>query len=286
MSFVGKVLIVVQVVMSLCFMAFAGAVYVTHENWKTKHNDAQQQITALNQSKADIEASLSQARDERTKVETELTQEVNKFKLASQTEEAQVKDLTSRLNTTNNSLERQTAIAVQSQIEAEAREKESEGLRKQNFDLQKRIDEVSAELNIERDKSFNLNVQLVQLEERFTKLQIQEAFLAKVVRKRGWSTDPSTVEGLPNPPPTLQGLVEKIQKGKTNRTQYAVISVGEDDGLKVGHTLSALGERKGKPIYLGTVKVISVEADKAVCEVVDPSRLGDIEVGDNVTTDL
>ena len=69
MTFVGKVLIVVQVVMSLCFMAFAGAVYVTHENWKTKYEDSEQRIAQLNKAKSDIEANLSQARDEKARIE-------------------------------------------------------------------------------------------------------------------------------------------------------------------------------------------------------------------------
>ncbi|MCA9054634.1 MAG: hypothetical protein KDA75_12405 [Planctomycetaceae bacterium] len=286
MSFVGKVLIVVQVVMSLCFMAFAGAVYVTTDNWKTKHEQSEEQLGSMKTSIANVEASLSQARDERAAVESTLKQEADKWKLAFQNEEAQVKDLTGRLNNINNGLERQTAIAQSAQTEAGNREKESEVLRKQNIDLQKRIDEVSAELNTERDKSFNSEVALRQLEERFGKLQVQTAFLEKIVRKYDLPTDPAIVEGLENPPPKLDGLVEQVEKGKTNRTRYVVISVGQDDGLRVGHELEVLGARQQKTIYLGAVKVISVEADKAVCEVVAPSKLGDIEVGDNVTTKL
>jgi hypothetical protein len=200
--------------------------------------------------------------------------------------EAQVKDLTSRLNNVNNALERQTALAIAKQIEAENREKESEVLRKQNFDLQKRNDEVAAELNSERDKSFNLEVARRQLEERFSKLQIQTAFLEKIVRKFSLPTDPAIVQNLENPPPHVDGLVEEVRKGRTNRTQYVVITIGEDDGLNVGHELEVMGMRDSRPLYLGVVKVISVEADKAVCEVVKPGKQGDIEVGDNVTTNL
>ena len=38
MSFIGKVLIAAQLVMSLLFMAFAGAVFNMHQNWKEKHD--------------------------------------------------------------------------------------------------------------------------------------------------------------------------------------------------------------------------------------------------------
>jgi hypothetical protein len=85
MSFVGKVLIVVQVVMSLCFMAFAGAVYVTHENWQTKYTESQTQVTGLNDTIKNLEANLSQARQERDKISTEMQQEADKWKLAFQT---------------------------------------------------------------------------------------------------------------------------------------------------------------------------------------------------------
>src|SRR3970040_390648 len=37
MTFVGKVLVVVQVFLSLCFMAFAGAVYTVQQDWKAAH---------------------------------------------------------------------------------------------------------------------------------------------------------------------------------------------------------------------------------------------------------
>ncbi len=286
MSFVGKVLVVVQVVMSICFMAFAGAVYVAHENWKEKYETAEKSIATLQGTITTTEANLLQARQERDKLATDMEQEVGKWKLAFQSEETQVKDLTSRLNNTNNALERQTALAVAMQAEARNREQESEVLRQQNTDLQKQNDLTLAELNTERDNSFNHGVARRQLEDRFNKLQLQTAFLEKIVRKYNLPTDPAVVQNLESPPPRLDGLVEEVRKGRTNRTQYVVITVGEDDGLRVGHQLEVLGQREQKPIYLGVVKVISVLADKAVCEVVAPGKLGDIEVGDNVTTNL
>ncbi len=37
MTFVGKILVAVQVILSLCFMAFAGAVYTVQEDWKSAY---------------------------------------------------------------------------------------------------------------------------------------------------------------------------------------------------------------------------------------------------------
>lgn len=286
MTFVGKVLIVVQVVMSLCFMAFAGAVYVTHENWKGKYEDSEQRIAQLNKAKSDIEANLSQARDEKARIEKDSQEEINKERLRAQTEEAQVRNLTTRLNNTTKDLEQQRALAEAKGIEAANREQEAEVLRKQVADLQKRNDTVSAELNVERDAVFNTQVALEQLQTRFDKLQAVKVFLEKAVSKYGIPTDPAIVAGMQAPAPTLEGLVVTIEKGRTGRTKYAVLSVGEDDGLRVGHMLDVYGVRDQKPAYLGQIKVISVDPDHAVCEVVAPSKNGDIEVGDNVTTRL
>jgi chromosome segregation ATPase len=51
MTFVGKVLVVVQVVLSLCFMAFAGAVYTVQQEWKTAHD---KKVAELDASKKEV----------------------------------------------------------------------------------------------------------------------------------------------------------------------------------------------------------------------------------------
>lgn len=286
MSWVGKVLIVIQVVMSICFMAFAGAVYVAHENWKTRFEDGQQRIAQLEKDKADADVNLSRARDEADKSVRQLTTERDDWKTKFIDSEVRIQDLTSRLNNLNTNLERQTALAVAKGIEADNREKETEVLRKQNTDLQKRLDEANAELNTTRDVVFNTEVQLRQIQDRFDKLQVVRAFLEKIVKRYNLPTDPAIVEGMETPPPLVEGLVEEVQKGKTNRTQFVVITIGEDDGLRVGNVLEVLRIDPRKSLYLGQVRVIDVEADRAVCEVIKAGDIGDIEVGDNVTTRL
>lgn len=286
MSWVGKVLIVIQVVMSICFMAFAGAVYVAHENWKTRFEDGQQRIAQLEKDKADADVNLSRARDEADKSVRQLTTERDDWKTKFIDSEVRIQDLTSRLNNLNTNLERQTALAVAKGIEADNREKETEVLRKQNTDLQKRLDEANAELNTTRDVVFNTEVQLRQIQDRFDKLQVVKAFLEKIVKRYNLPTDPAIVEGMETPPPLVEGLVEEVQKGKTNRTQFVVITIGEDDGLRVGNVLEVLRIDPRKSLYLGQVRVIDVEPDRAVCEVIKAGEIGDIEVGDNVTTKL
>ena len=47
MTFVGKMLVVVQLVMSLVFMAFAAAVYSVQQSWKDEAASLQQQVSDL-----------------------------------------------------------------------------------------------------------------------------------------------------------------------------------------------------------------------------------------------
>ena len=44
MTFIGKMLIVVQLVLSLLFMAFAGAVFTVEQNWKQQFTDKDQDL--------------------------------------------------------------------------------------------------------------------------------------------------------------------------------------------------------------------------------------------------
>src|SRR5579871_4225038 len=47
MHFVGKILVVVQLILTICFMAFAGAVSATQSNWKKAQQATQKKLDAL-----------------------------------------------------------------------------------------------------------------------------------------------------------------------------------------------------------------------------------------------
>jgi hypothetical protein len=60
------------------------------------------------------------------------------------------------------------------------------------------------------------------------------------------------------------------------------ISIGSDDGLRNGNTLEVFRLRP-KPVYLGTVKVLLVEAHRAVARPLAGSKM-DFQVGDSVAS--
>ena len=62
------------------------------------------------------------------------------------------------------------------------------------------------------------------------------------------------------------------------------ISLGEDDGLREGHDLEVYRIRGGRHSYVGRVKVVSVQPDRAVCKVDPNFRQSNIERQDRVKT--
>ncbi len=288
MSFVGKVLIVVQVVMSICFMAFAGAVYVTQENWRQKHDSVSENLERQQKTLQDTEAQLQLARDEVERVTRETQQEINKWKLQAETASTQLAAKIDELNRANTLAEQYLANADSKETEAENRVQESKVLRKQNADLQAKINDVQNALNTAKDELFNSQTALARLRERYDELLVKSSYLEKVVRKYNFNTDPATVAAMSDPAPPLDGLVKEVREDATNRTKYVLLSVGSDDGLRVGHVMDVFrpATEDADTLYLGKIRIIDVDADASVGEVTQRARNGNIEVGDNVTTNL
>lgn len=288
MSFVGKVLIVVQVVLSLCFMAFAGAVYVTQENWQKKHEAAAADVTRLTGDVANRDQLLAQARDEVKRVTDSSQQETDRWKREALNKTDLLAQKTNELNQVNAQKESILATARSKQTEAENREREAEVLRAQTIDLQTRVSGLAGELSATKDQLFSTNTEFGRLQTRYNDLFKKWSYLEDVVAKKGIDTDPAHVAAQTRPAPPVDGLVLETRLGATGRTQMVVISIGSDDGLRVGHELDVyrLGNGQDKTLYLGKVKIIDVEADRAVATVTQLARNGNIEVGDNVTTNL
>lgn len=289
MSTLGKILIVVQVVMSVLFMCAAGAVYVVHTNWKTQYETAQQ---TLQEQRASLENDIEELNKQIDDLQRQAAAEKDRADAVvgdNQRLEAEVADLRRENNTLNQQLQTQTGIAEASADEAELRQAEAEQQRVVNETLRDSLDEQVRENRQLRDENFTLVVANENLIEQYTSLLEQVAFLERVVSRHGLSTDPREVEGIPDPPPPVDGVVVQTQKDRTNRTKFVHISIGSDDGLQVGHELDvyrSADRNGGEGQYLGRIRIIHLMPDQAVGLVVDAARNGIIERGDNVTTRL
>ena len=288
MSNVGKLLVVLQLTLSVVFAAMAGAVYTAHTNWKAKaeqykktaddkQSELANNISNAEMEKADLTARLNAKEDEKLKVEARL-----------QTVETTLAALQNEKNQMQGQLSVQTALAETKASEAGYRNEEAKNQRLINADVQKRLDESQQELRTTTDELFATKTELADLQERQTVLLREKSNLEKFLASKNLTYDPLQMVKLQSPPPVVDGIVREVQNDRTGRAKYLVISIGADDGLNVGHELEAFrtGVDGRRPQWLGRVRVVSTTPDEAVVEVIQTAKNGIIEKGDNVTTKL
>ncbi|MCA9044181.1 MAG: hypothetical protein KDA69_07675 [Planctomycetaceae bacterium] len=289
MSYVGKILVVIQVIMSVLFMAFAGAVFQMHQNWQSKHAATQKMLT-------DRDAELSAAQDELAKAKRDFAVELERKSKEAVDYQAQAKGFETQLgvmNERNNLLEQQrdtqTGLAESKADEAEYRQREAEQQRIENKKVQSRLDAASAENRDLKDQLFGKTTEYDQLVTRYNEMLEKSAFLEKIVRAYKLPTDPREVDRLESPPPPVEGLVKDRKMNKANRVQFVDVTIGSDDGILVGHVLDVVRPMESDPTateWLGQIRIVSIEPDSAVGEVVLAAKNGIIREGDSVTTKL
>jgi hypothetical protein len=285
MTFLGKILVVIQVVLSVCFMIFAGAVFSFQQSWKERNEQTQQQLSAT-------QSNLDSLREDFDRYRTETTALLKQAQDDAQRFEAQSAGLQSQLETTRQELEtarlerdNQRAIAQTAGDEARARRDEAAALRLANQNLHQAHDDVLDRTRKLEDEVFTKNVAAKQLAEKHESLLNNYALLQKVIRQNNLDDDPKAYAGREEPPPSsVKAYVVNTRKGKGTAPEFVEINIGSDDGLLKGHELFVFRERETK--YLGKIRIVLVEPDRAVGMVIDQAKNGIIEVGDNVSSKL
>ncbi|MBI5758744.1 MAG: hypothetical protein HZA46_09515 [Planctomycetales bacterium] len=284
MSFVGKILVVIIVLLSVCFMAFAGAVYTAQTNWK-KAYEAQIAATKKVQGQvAELEAATAKERNERQAEFNQIKAERDAATGKVDTTARDVVDLTAK----NKQLAVEAAAAKeQNKIadeEAKARKEEALELRLVNTKLLASRDEQSA-LRVKLDDQVQtLTVDLDKAQRKVVTLEKEVGGLKQLFANNKLSTDVK-VATRPTVAPAepVEGKITETRPARVSgNSELVEISIGSDDGLTKGHQLDVVRGAK----YLGKIRVVETWPDKAVCEVVVKNKNGIIQRGDNVTTKL
>lgn len=274
MNWLGKVFVVVIFIMSLVFMSLSMAVYSMHKNWKLAADKLNTQVTQLKTEKANLETAHNQRVQELERETTAATQRAVTLEGEKVALDAGNKQLQAELDTLRqNQRDGIAAVAstqeinktlagevgdLRGQIRQEQQKRDS--LFKQALDATEQLHQAAGEYNAARERS-----------EQLTK---QVAGMTAVMREQGIdpATDPNSVV------PTVEGVVTRFER--KNGTQLVEISIGADDGLKVGNTLEvSRGSR-----YLGRVEIIETSPDKAVARVDRRFLQGQIMENDRVAT--
>jgi hypothetical protein len=282
MTFVGKILVIVIMVFALFFLALSTVVFTTSVDWKsevTKLNDAKKKVTdeknRLENNLKDAAAKFEVAQNEAQKAEVDFKAKIKS--LTEQNSQAQT-EITEQRKSVEVALEQVKAA----QDEAEARIGESNVLRDNLKTVQDQRDAYLLQKTDLNQRIIILERELQVAQNNNKDLRDRVAVLSGALNKAGLSSDVVTYQGLLAPPDDVEGVVTRVDASN----QIVEISIGKDDGLVVGHEL-VLFRTKPSPEYLGKVKIISVDPDRASARVIGKTYLGKkIQENDSVATKI
>lgn len=285
MTFVGKILVIVQVVLSVCFMAFATAVFTTHENWKDKYTKAQADLDQARNQAEQTEADLNLRLDELT-AETKTAQaDADRAKAAAQGLQQQLDMRLVEIDTLRTERDNFKLLADLVGSDESFRRDEAVKQRAVNETLHVNLDTLNTQTRALSDDIFTRKLREERILARYEDLLRQYADLRSMARSFGLDPD-SKPSGTPQtPPPDVNGLVLDYRKTPHSGVEYVEISLGSNDGLDAGHTLSVYRTGDDRR-YLGEIELVYVELNRAVGTVVTRNKNGIIQRGDNVSTKL
>ena len=283
MSFIGKILVVMQLVLSICLMAFAAAVSTYQTNWKLKTETVQKQFDAKS-------ADYGKLALDKKAVEDKFTLDLNTEKQRADTADSKVASLNKDKETLGGENKRlNEEAALRSQLntdlaeDSNARQAEVKLVReKLKLALEDRDKEYKQKADLE-DKIFEQNTKIERLAGQNKTLLATNQQYKDVLNKHDLPLEIEEFQRAKNPPPKVFGEVLEARRSKDGGDMLLSISLGENDGLSKGHVL--LVYRKGdSPKFLGYARVLDIQADTAVLTLFQNSGL--VEKGDHVATKL
>jgi hypothetical protein len=274
MNLLGKIFVIVILIMSLVFMGLAMAVYATHKNWKQvsdKLNDSLSKAKAENEQ---LVTAHNRETDELKRENTAQLQQAAKL-------EAERVALTDRLA----QVQAERDNLVQNQRDHIAALASTQAINKGLGDEVTRLRDQIKTVQLARDnlfkKALDATEAVQQASGEYNRMrELNEQLTKEVAGQRvvmqANSINPDTPPG--SVVPTVEGVVSKIERKAGG--QLVEVTIGDDDGLKVGNTLDIYRGSK----YLGRVEIIETSPDKSVGRVDRQFQQGQIQEGDRVAT--
>jgi hypothetical protein len=278
MNLLGKIFVALILIMSLVFMTLALAVFATHRNWKDVVDNP---TTGLQKRLQTAQAENESLKTKYNQLETQLTgekeaaeQQVRKL----ESERVALVDRNASIQTELDQLKQErrdaTAAVAATQANNQRLADEVTKLREDIRTNQQARDQAFATTLQSTEELHQVKGQLDTTGERNRQLLAQVADMTTAMRENGLdpNTDPNSVV------PRVDGLVSQVRQ--TAGDQLIEVTIGADDGLKVGNTVEVYRDNK----YLGRVEILKTSPDRAVGRVDRRFQTGQIQEGDRVAT--
>lgn len=282
MTLLGKVFMFSVLLLSGIFFSLALAVNASHVKWReavTAPNGYQAQIKKMEATISELKAAI-----EKAKGELAIEQAARKLALASL--QTQLAEQQKELENKESSLASvQSKLTLDSQTLSQTSQ-ELQRVASENAEIKKLIDQTIQDRNAQRAKVIELTdtynslqsiyndaqAQAKELENQNSLLEARTNIMRSTLAKVGLTEDPDDA-----PPEGLKGLILKV--GRDNLVE---ISLGRDDGVKIDHEFEV---SRGSN-YLGKIRIMKVEDDKAIGVILPAYRRGLIQQGDKIAAKL
>jgi len=286
MTFVGKVLVVVNVVLTVCIAMFAAGVFAVQTSWWDKYK-------TLAEAKSNADKANSEQITGKDKLIKELDEKWKKARDAGATAQSNY-DLEKTARDADDAKHKNTIADYEKKVSVyavldqdnKAKLKELENLRVALAELHKKLKALSNSVTKLEDDKYGLQRQQKQVAKKYNAMLEILVVARKLLQKNKIKFDPASVAGLEILPDPAEGIVTDVLHGNRNKATLVEVSVGSDDGVTKGLVLHVYRlTDKGK--YLGKIRIITEPlADKAFGELIDDAKQGLIKKGDHVAAKL
>jgi hypothetical protein len=263
-------------------MCFAGAVYTFQKGWRDKAESSARQV-------GDLQKNLSDQQTARADEKTKLEADKKTLEDAAGTARAQIDQLTVDLQQTRARLadaeqerDKHLADLVVAQQEAQARITETTAARSEINTLRDQLNQGIAVRRTLEDQKLDQQGKIDESAEREQQMLKEIGRLRDLCRVN--RVDPNEAYAGPVPAAInrVDGVVRQSRRNASRSAELVEISVGSDDGIATKMKLVVFrGSR-----YICEIEITDVYPDMAVGRVIEETRNGSIERGDNVTTKL
>lgn len=271
MNLMGKIFTLLIFFMSICFLVISVMVGASHRNWKEAATDmkaeAAQATNRLNEAKSNTTEKEKLLASERVSRAMQLAHLESQLRVAREQYVAKEAQLRSVTEISQGAL----AELEEAQNRLKQQDQEVADLKSNNSSL---VDDIAGQFSNVR----NLTNEKFELQNKITTLTEKEAdMVAKLAKtKRVLDRNNLTEDDLTDHiVPKVDGLVVKTENG-----DLFVISLGYDDGVRVGHVMDVYRRDK----FVGKGTIVKTESDLSAMRINRDFMMDTVREGDHVTS--
>ena len=280
MNAVGKMLVVLQLCLSLLFVCFAGATYSLQAEWRTRTETAEKQNLSLKQN---LDAALAEKNEKVAAAETAVVEATSARDIATASLRTaiQERDTANGIHDeTRQARDKAIAATERATAEAAARRTETIALRSETASLQERLAQYLRLIREKDNQILDQNSRLKAYQQSDERLVAELADKNDLLRSEGIDPDKFIPVSISAPVDKIDGVVTKRRQSRSRTQEFVELSIGSDDKIREGMILSVY--RKAQ--YVCDIRVSIVNPDTSIGIVVTSTRRSNTMEGDRVTT--